>query len=1801
MTSDAPARTISRLAIVTRGAPALRLIRAAREHAHEYGRDLRVIAIHADAERDALFVRAADEAVALGDGAHDEYDHTSLSAGVPPLDLVERALVASGADAAWVGWGALAQVPGFADLCDGLGLLRVGPSGDVLRRLHDPAALAELAAAAGVPLAGEDAPDGEGAAHRRHLEVLAVADHRGTAWAVDVHDGTLQRRTEKVLVESATGARSGVDLDALRASAERLLTLAGFAGAGTVTFVRPADRPKVALLRISVGVPLGHGITEMTTGVDLAKLQLHLAEGGRLEGSPRTARGHAISVRLNAEDAEASLTPAPGPVELLQLPSGTGIRVDTGVTEGDDLADQPDPTIAEVVAWGRDREEARVRLHLAVSNLLVVLHGGTTNKGFLLDLLDRPELLTGAYDTGWIDRVAQLGDLGGVRHADLALLVAAIDASDVEERFEQTQLLTSASRGRPRTSGDVGHTIELVHRGHDYVVTVARTGRHRYELDVDGVRIELAVTRLGPFQSRVEIGARSLSVVSASQGGDHLVEVDGVPHRLRRRDGGVVRAPSPGVIVAVPVAVGDLVAAGDAVAVLESMKMERSVVAPFAGRIRHLLAGTNVQVDAGAPLLELDPLGAEPGPPDEPRLTFAGAALPADTSMVDRRRRDLDELRRFVLGFDLDPTRVRRVATEQARHLEESEGEADEVLEDELAVLGTFADLRALFRSHREPGEDGEHPLLARSPEEHLHAYMRSIDTGGEGLPQRFLADLDRALARYGVTSRERTPALEEALYWIFRAQRRVAEQVPVVVALLHRWHDTGVDTSSPHAAAVRRVLDRLVGATIRTQPQVADLAREVRYRLFEALAMEEARLAAYEVIDEHLAALVRNDLDEGERAEHLRVLGTFPTPLAPRLLGRLAGDPERLGTLLLELLTRRYYRLLPSQPVASRLDGRVVHARLDAAETPIHVVAAWSSLDALAELVGDLARPLAELPAGERVRVDLCVWSDAPIDDDELATTAARTLAPLAGVPDLEHATVAAVQCGDTTDSTPVHHVTFRVGDDGNLAEDGSLRGLQPMMAERLQLWRYDNFDLHRLPSEDGIHLFRAVAWSNPKDERLFAIAEVRTLTPDHAEDGSVRRFVEVEWALTRAFDAMRGALAAMPLAARPVWNRITLHVWPVVELSVEELGQMSDDLAPAAVGLGLEEVDVSCRRRDPASGKPVPRLLRLSRSVGAGFSVTETPSPDHPLEALDEYAQKVVRCRRRGTPYPYELLDLLTSRNVGGLDTITGGSFQEYDLVDGRLEPVDRTPGQNAAGIVVGLVTNTTERYPEGMTRVVLLGDPTRALGAITVAECDRISAALDLAEERGIPAEWFALSAGARIALDSGTENMDGVAAVLRRLIEYTQAGGEINVVVTGINVGAQPYWNAEATMLMHTRGILVMTPDSAMVLTGKQALDFSGSVSADDNHGIGGYERVMGPNGQAQYWAPDLAGACRVLLTHYEHGYVAPGERFPRRAETGDPIDRDVRPTPHQLAGSPLTTVGDIFSDTANPGRKQPFDIRTVMRAALDADHAPLERWADLADGDTAVVWDAHLGGIPVCAIGLEAHALARRGVVPADGPEQWTSGTLFPMSSWKVARAVNAASGSRPLVVLANLSGFDGSPESMRRRQLEFGAEIGRATVNFRGPIVFCVVSRYHGGAFVVFSQRLNDNLVTLAVEGSHASVIGGAPAAAVVFAGEVARRTSRDPRVQELAHEVEGAAGADRAHLRTELVAVTAEVRSEKLGELANEFDTIHSVERAQEVGSVSHIIPAAELRPRLIEAIEAGMRRELERLGAER
>jgi acetyl-CoA carboxylase carboxyltransferase component len=752
-------------------------------------------------------------------------------------------------------------------------------------------------------------------------------------------------------------------------------------------------------------------------------------------------------------------------------------------------------------------------------------------------------------------------------------------------------------------------------------------------------------------------------------------------------------------------------------------------------------------------------------------------------------------------------------------------------------------------------------------------------------------------------------------------------------------------------------------------------------------------------------------------------------------------------------------------------------------------------------------------------------------------------------------------------------------------------------MMAKRLGLRRLVAFELDRLPSAEDVYLFHAVGRQNPRDERLIAVAEVRDLTTVRDRDGKLLEIPHLERMVTESLEGIRRYQSRRPPGKRLHWNRVLLYIWPRIEFPLEEVLQVVHRLAPATEGLGLEEVEVRLKVPNLRTGRERDMDLHISNPTGKGLTLSFDAARDDPIEPLTEYEQRVIKMRQRGLTYPYEIVRMLTPSPDAVSSSFPPGSFTEYDLDEsGELMPVDRPHGENDSNIVVGLIRNHTAAYPEGMTRVILLGDPSKELGSLAEPECRRIIAGLDLAEELGVPVEWFAVSAGAKIAVDSGTENMDWIAAVLRRLIAFTQTGGEVNVIVCGINVGAQPYWNAEATMLMHTRGILIMTADGAMVLTGKQALDFSGGVSAEDNFGIGGYDRVMGPNGQAQYWASDIDDACSILLRHYDHTYVAPGEAFPRRVTSSDPHDRDVRNFPHRSDESTdFRTVGEIFSESSNPGRKKPFDIRSVMRSVIDQDHAPLERWAGMRDSEIAVVWDAHIGGFPVCLLGIESKPLPRKGFVPADGPERWTSGTLFPMSSKKIARAINAASGNRPLVVMANLSGFDGSPESMRSLQLEYGAEIGRAVVNFDGPIIFSVVSRYHGGAFVVFSVALNEALEVSAVEGSYASVIGGAPAAAAVFARTVDARTKDDPRVVEMQERLERAEGPDRSRLKAGLDELVKVVRSEKLGEAAREFDSVHSIQRAKAMGSVHEIIPAVGLRPYLIDALDRGIRRSVE------
>jgi acetyl/propionyl-CoA carboxylase alpha subunit/acetyl-CoA carboxylase carboxyltransferase component len=1817
----------NRVAIVNRGEAAMRLIHAVRELAAETGTRVETVALHTDVDRTATFVREADIAYDLGPAAARPY-----------LDLkgLERALVETGADAAWVGWGFVAEDPAFAELCEKAGITFIGPSAEAMRELGDKigakllaeqvgmpvapwsrgavetldAALA-AAAAIGYPVVLKATAGGGGRGIRvissraeladtyerasqeaarafgsgilflerlisgaRHVEVQVIADGYGTAWALGVRDCSLQRRNQKVIEESSSPVlRAGQAAD-LKSSAVRLALAAGYRGAATVEFLCRPDDGLLAFLEVNTRLQVEHPVTESTTGFDLVKAQLWVASGGKLEGEPPAERGHAIEARLNAEDPDRDFAPSPGRIARLSLPTGPGIRVDTGVSEGDTIPADFDSMIAKIIAYGRDRGEALGRLRRAMTQTTVIIEGGATNKSFVLDLLGQPEVIDASADTGWIDRVRGEGRLVSRRHSAVALAVAAIEAYEEAEHTERERLLSTASGGRPQVQHESGRPLDLKLRGVAYRVRVARVGARRFRISIGaGGQVRTADAELDRFDrhaGQIVVNGTRYRLRNGSHGPVHLVETDGVTHRISRDEDGIIRSPAPALVVATPLEVGAEVEAGAPLVVLESMKMETVLRAPFKARLKEYVVSAGSQVAVSAPLLRLEPLTRAAGAQDTPasgpvELDLAAARWKAPA--WERARLGHESLRSLLLGFDIHPHDERRVLRDYLAARQAATDDGHRPLAEELRLIEVFADLAELSRN-RPAGEEGGDSHV-HSPREYFHTYLQSLDVERAGLPEAFQAKLTKALGHYGVTRLERSPELEAAVFRIFLAQQRAPADASVVARLLQAWlrePPPGVPLREPTGLA----LERLVAATQVRFPAVADLARGVVFAWFGLPMLRRNRALVYAQVRKHLRHLDAHP-DAPDRAERIADMVRSTEPLV-RLLGQRLIRGSRGNAVMLEVLTRRHYG---NRDLAGMRTSEVAGC------TFVVATRAGSSVLSTAvrfEALGNALSGLAELARGSgAVMADIYLaWEDQPKDWEATASALHEVISahPLPGEVRRLTATVAG-----SHGAVMHHHFTFRPSATG-MTEDRLIRGLHPYIAQRMQMERLSKFALTRLPSSDEeVYLFRCVARENPFDDRLVAFAQVRDLTELRDRDGRLVALPTAEHTLAACLDSIRRAQTRRPSEKRFSTNRIVVYVWPPSDITRTELATFAGRVLPLTAGAGLEEILLIGRQRNRKTGELAKIAARLVFDATGGSTLTMGEPSDDPVEPLDGYRLKVLRASSRGTMYPYELTRLL-------------GDFAEYDLDGHALVPVHRQKGGNTAAIVAGVVTTPAPRHPRGVVRVVLLGDPTKSLGALSEPECRRVIAALDLAERMRVPLEWYALSAGARISMASGTENLDWTAAVLKRIVEFTQDGGEINVVVAGINVGAQSYWNAEATMLMHTRGVLVMTPDSAMVLTGKHALDISGSVSAEDNYGIGGYDRVMGPNGQAQYWAPNLAAARDLLMLHYDHTYVAPGEDGPRRAKTADPIDRDISAFPHVASGSDFTTVGEVFSAGANSERKKSFDIRTVLRAVSDQDHPVLERWADMADAKTAVVQDAHLGGIPVCLLGIESQVVPRRGFPPADGPGTYTAGTLFPLSSKKAARAINAASGNRPLVVLANLSGFDGSPESMRKLQLEYGAEIGRAVVNFRGPIVFCVISRYHGGAFVVFSKALNPNMTVLALEGSFASVLGGAPAAAVVFSGEVSARTAADPRMRDLEARAATAPGAGRAALSAELGELSSSVRAEKLSEVAAEFDLIHNIQRAVEVGSVDAVIRAAELRPQIIRAIEAHLAR---------
>jgi acetyl-CoA carboxylase carboxyltransferase component/pyruvate/2-oxoglutarate dehydrogenase complex dihydrolipoamide acyltransferase (E2) component len=1239
------------------------------------------------------------------------------------------------------------------------------------------------------------------------------------------------------------------------------------------------------------------------------------------------------------------------------------------------------------------------------------------------------------------------------------------------------------------------------------------------------------------------------------------------------------------VVLSIPVSAGQEVERGAVLAVLEAMKMEMTVSAPEAGTVREVLVRPGEQVPAGKPLLNLEPKGpgreqgAEGGTsPEELLRLLQPPGEPAKETLWPALRQ---EYLAYFLGYDRTGSGLPILD----RLLGFTQAFAD--LREELArllaaALEIFVDVEKLFGSPPVYSEQLNRPA---SYQELLAHFFRRQTDREQGLPETFLAALRRALGWY-LGREASTEDQNEALLHVYKSHAGLEEKQQLLQASLAALEQLPLPAELLGLLADR--LDETAYLSQMQHPSLVDTAIHARYILVDRVLLQGWQAEKQRKIDKTLRLLARHEPASRIYRRLEDNLVNTGQHVLPQLARKAAADGPERALVALEILARRFTRDRDFERGELReLAGfAAYHCRTAGAGGSVDTLIAAVRPAALKDLLAALASALSadgqwEFPAPPEVILLLPEEPEAAVDRDRLLELAGA--APLAA---------AWVSLGflDPAGGETFH--TFAPDAERRWREDPDRRGFNPRSYRELRVQRLARFKPTLLYSSEWVKLLHLSARENPKDERLIALAEVPSARLEYDERGRIRRMVALEDVFMEAVYAMRAEQARR--RQRLHWNRIVLHMHTVLNTTLEQNREYAARLAARTADLGLEKIVLYSRRpRRGAAGAEEVELL-FENISGSAFSLRGRRPSEEPLAPMDSYVARVVRARQRGVVYPYEILKLVTRSGVPVKRRLPKGEFEEFDIglepESGRERAVSvkgRPFGGNRANVVFGIITNYPEFRPRGVSRVILLADPTADMGSLAEGECRRVIAALDLAAERGLPVEWLPVSAGARIDMDSGTENLDWTARALRRIVEFTQAGGEINVIVAGVNIGAQSYWNAEATMLMHTRGLLLMTDNAAMLLTGKKALDFSGGVSAEDNVGIGGAERIMGPNGQAQVRVRDLHEAYQALFRHYELTWREPGRRFPERTASSDPAGRDVGEEPYRDGlGQGFTTIGDIFSKELNPERKKPFDMRQLLRAVIDRDSPVFERWEEMKDAETAIVWEARLGGIPAGLIGIESRPLARIGEVPHDGPEMWTGATLFPLSSKKIARSINAWSGALPLVILANLSGFDGSPESLRKLQLEYGAEIGRAVVNFRGPIVFVVTARYHGGAYVVFSKALNENLRAAALEGAFASVIGGAPAAAVVFPGLVAKEANADPRIVEARQKL----ASGRAYYRKDFDRLFEQVYAEKQADLAQRFDRIHSVERAKAVGSIDDIIALRDLRSYLIGRLEEGM-----------
>ncbi|MFG3683112.1 biotin carboxylase N-terminal domain-containing protein [Micromonospora chalcea] len=665
---------ITKLLVANRGEIARRVFATCR------ALGVATVAVHSDADADAPFVADADQAVRLPGNTPAE---TYLR-----IDAVLDAARRSGADAVHPGYGFLAENAEFAAAVTDAGLTWVGPSAKAIAAMGDKMAAKALLADAGVPMLPtwtdpaevtafpvlvKAAAGGGGRGMRivhdaaglaeaiagarreaaaafgdgtvfieryvergRHVEVQIFGDTHGTVVALGVRDCSIQRRHQKIVEEAP-----GVLPDDVRAELHEAAVAAGravdYVGAGTVEFLLAPDG-QVHFLEMNTRLQVEHPVTELTTGLDLVRLQLLVAEGEPLPvATTPPADGHAIEVRLCAEDPAQGFRPATGTLHRFAIPGvaaefgpARGLRLDSGVVDGSTVSVHYDSMLAKLVAWAPTRAEAARALAGALAR--AELHGVATNRDLLVRVLRSPEFAAMDVDTGFLDRHPEVFEpLLPAEQLPVAALAAALagaaarraaapvlaglpsgwrnvpsfpqvtsftvgDGEEIEIRYRLDRTGGLAEWGRkgplltdPVAEGSPVNTelpvVELVTAAPDRVV-----------LDVDGVRRAFRVHRVG-----------SSVFVDGPDGAASLTELPRLPLPTAELAAGSLLAPLPGAVTRVHVEVGQRVAAGDLLLTLEAMKLEHPVLAPADGVVTELPVPAGGQVETGAVLAVVDP------------------------------------------------------------------------------------------------------------------------------------------------------------------------------------------------------------------------------------------------------------------------------------------------------------------------------------------------------------------------------------------------------------------------------------------------------------------------------------------------------------------------------------------------------------------------------------------------------------------------------------------------------------------------------------------------------------------------------------------------------------------------------------------------------------------------------------------------------------------------------------------------------------------------------------------------------------------------------------------------------------------------------------------------------------------------------------------------------------------------------------------------------------------------------------------------------------------------------------------